>query len=114
MSEEATPYYSDTDRDPKSGRFLKGMKGGPGRPKGYRQKLTELLYKEALRAFILRGEDAFVAAFSQGGSAKEAIEFLRLISAMVPKQVELADDEGNTLSINAVVVPAKSIAGTPE
>ena len=40
MSEE-----TDKDRDPKTGRFLKGGKGGPGRPKGSRSKLSEDFFK---------------------------------------------------------------------
>ena len=34
-----------TDRDPETGLFLKGKIGGPGRPKGAKNKLQEAFWK---------------------------------------------------------------------
>lgn len=93
-------------RDEK-GRYLKGMPGGPGRTPGFRQKLAETFYKKLMKAFENQGESALAAAFPAGGSSKEAIDFLKLVASMVPKQVELVDQDGETVAINAVIVPAK-------
>lgn len=90
------------------GRFLKGEYcGGPGRPRGYKQKLAESFYKQMLAKFEESGEEIIKNALANG-DMKQAMDFLKLLASMMPKQMELTDDEGQTISLNAIVVPAKN------
>lgn len=106
-AEEQPDYKSGRDS---AGRFLKGIyPGGPGRPKGYKQKLAESFYSKMLRKFEESGEEIIQDALANGDT-KQALEFLKLLSSMLPKQVELTDEEGSTVSLNAIIVPAKNDA----
>ncbi|QQS54031.1 MAG: hypothetical protein IPM89_14535 [Candidatus Competibacteraceae bacterium] len=104
MSEDSL-VNQELDRDSK-GRFVKGRPGGPGRPHGYKLRLVSAFYQTLYETFEERGKDIMVRALS-GEDPKDALGFLKMICASLPKQVALTDEEGQTLSLNAIVVPAK-------
>jgi hypothetical protein len=77
------------------GRFISGNTGGPGRPKGARNKLSEEFLHALYEDFVAHGREAIrrVAAESQG-------EYLRLIASVIPKQIG-AERENVLASISA-------------
>jgi hypothetical protein len=85
----------ETGRDPKTGLFLKGKKGGPGRPKGSsRQDLA--------REFIL----SMQKAWQQHGDAvldrlvtEDPASVLRAMVAIMPKEIDLNVNRYDEMSI---------------
>ena len=83
------------ERDPKTGVFLKGKKGGPGRPKGSRNKLGE--------AFL----DDFYADWKEHGAKtigamrqERPAEYVKVAASLLPKELivkrpeqEMSDEE---------------------
>lgn len=104
MSEDPLVDY-ETGRDSK-GRFVNGCAPGPGRPHGYKLRLASAYYKALYEAFEEHGKTLLTQALA-GNDPKDAIAFMKLISSCLPRQVALTDEEGQPLSLNAIVVPAK-------
>lgn len=71
------------DRDGK-GRFLSGNIGGPGRPKGSRNKLGEA-FTEALYADFQRDGIAAIERMR----VEDPSGYVRVIAGLLPKQVEI-------------------------
>jgi hypothetical protein len=71
-------------RDPETGRFLSGIKGGPGRPPGSRNKLGE--------AFVA---DVYAKWQKHGGAALERMieqdpgGFVRVVAQVLPDKLEV-------------------------
>lgn len=93
-----------TDRE--AGRFITGNKGGPGRPKGSRNKL---------------GEDFIEALFwdwqEHGRGVIETVrrdrpqEYLKLVAGLIPRQVEMprgAFDDVSDDELAAIVAAARA------
>ena len=93
-----------TPNDPKTGRFRKGCKPGPGTPKGTLRGMRALLERidEAVLAAVERGDlDAACELFYKDGAGKGFIEMLRaykqlgildalLKEAAVPEQLDVS------------------------
>lgn len=69
-------------RDPKTGQFLKGWKGGPGRPKGYREKLINQYLQDLFEAWKTRGVEAL-----QGISGTDLV---KVVASHTPKESEVS------------------------
>ena len=72
---------SNTSRDPK-GRFLMANKGGPGRPKGSRNKLGEEFLDDLIEEWRASGKKALALC-----AAREPTQFCKLVSNILPKEV---------------------------
>ena len=86
----------DILRDPETGVFLKGKKGGPGRPKGSRNKLTEQFLSDVYNAWQESGETCIAEMI-----ADKPGDFVKLVATIIPKEAtlnindhsEMTDDE---------------------
>lgn len=78
-----------SNRD-RSGRFLMGHNGGPGRPKGSRNKLSEAFFDDMLAVWEEKGRDAIHRVADQ-----DPVAFLRIIVSVLPKEIEVT--RGNPL-----------------
>ena len=72
------------DRDERSGRFLNGTKGGPGRPKGARSKLGEAFVEDLRRVWEDLGEDALRRC-----AVEEPGQFLRVVASLMPRDLNI-------------------------
>lgn len=77
MSEE-----TDKDRDPETGRFLKGGKGGPGRPKGSRSKLSEDFFKALFEDFQDNGAKVLMAMRLESPK-----DYAKMIASLQSKEI---------------------------
>lgn len=73
---------TDGGRDAK-GRFLNGVKAGPGRPKGSRSKLSE----DFLRDLAAQWEKSGVYALERLAGSDPA-SFVKIVASVLPKQME--------------------------
>lgn len=74
------------------GRFLSGNNGGPGRPKGSRNKLNEDFVRALSDDFAEHGEDVI------GVVRKEKPDvYLKVVASLSPKHVEVKDESLNDL-----------------
>lgn len=80
------PEVQQPLRDTK-GRFLSGFKG-PGRPKGARSKISEVLLRTLADDFIEHGADA-LAKLRQNDTEC----YFRIIAQLVPKQLLMKQEE---------------------
>jgi hypothetical protein len=71
-----------------NGRFLTGNIGG-GRPKGVRNRLSDVLFSVVVDDFIAHGAEAF-AQLRQ----KDPATYLRLVASLVPRELILQREEG--------------------
>jgi hypothetical protein len=71
-----------------NGRFLTGNIGG-GRPKGVRNRLSDVLLSVVVDDFIAHGAEAF-AQLRQ----KDPATYLRLVASLVPRELILQREEG--------------------
>ena len=100
------------DQIDEKGRFLKGCKGGPGRPEGSRNKLTEAFYIDLHEAWKAKGASAIDKMIEERPG-----DFVRVVASQMPKEmtiktplVDLSDDELADL-ITAVRTLTASTAG---
>jgi hypothetical protein len=78
------------EKDPETGRFLPGNNGGPGRPRGSRQKLSDQFFHELAKAFEQRGAVALSAMIDESPK-----DFIKTIATLQSK--ELTGEDGAAL-----------------
>lgn len=83
-----------------SGSFKKGKKGGPGRPKGVPNKVTQELKEMILGALEKAGGERYLVACAK----KNPTAFLTLVGKVLPLQV--AGGDGGPLVITHKVTGA--------
>ena len=83
-----------TDRDPETGLFIKGKIGGPGRPKGAKNKLQEAFWKDFASAWETHG-----AAALEKVALEDPAVFVRVAASVMPKDFSL--DVGRSYVIRA-------------
>lgn len=82
-------------KDPKTGQFVKGYKGG-GRPKGSRNKLGEAFTEALYQDFQEHGERVIETV-----RAEKPDVYMRVVASLLPKEVkveavmDLTDDQLN-------------------
>jgi hypothetical protein len=82
------PIRVPTERDQKTGRFLQGTSGLPGRPKGSRNKLAEPMIDDLYRDWKAHG----IQAIRETRETRPA-DYLRIVAMIISKcDVNLADD----------------------
>lgn len=79
MSENTAPR-----QDPETGRFQPGNNGGPGRPKGSRNKLGEAFVSDLLADWEQHGVEAI-----QKVRADEPGTYLKVVAGILPKEVKI-------------------------
>jgi hypothetical protein len=67
-----------------SRRFQPGNPGGPGRPQGSRNKLSEAFLDALYRDFQVNGVDAVASA-----RAESPLGYVRLIASLLPQRLEI-------------------------
>ena len=93
MTQHSSEPDSDTGRDAKTGQFLLGSKGGPGRKVGSRNKMATEYFDDAYAAWQKHGPRAFdlFAQRDPGG-------FCKHVGSLFPKEVQVS-----ALTVNANV-----------
>jgi hypothetical protein len=76
-----------SNRDPETGRFLKGNNGGPGRQKGSRNKLAEDFISDLYASWQKNG-----AAAIERMLVKRPAEYVKVVASILPKQLEIKDN----------------------
>lgn len=76
------------DRDPETGQFIKGKIGGPGRPKGSRNKLGEDFIQALADDFAEHGVEAIATCRQE--SAKD---YVKVVASLLPKEMILRKPE---------------------
>ena len=77
-------------KDPETGRFLPGNNGGPGRPKGSRQKLADQFFHDLAEAWETSGKVALAEML-----AERPHEFVKTVAGLQSK--ELTGEGGSAL-----------------
>lgn len=88
------PHVEPHERDPETGHFLKGYKGG-GRPKGARNKLGEQFLAAMQKDFEEHGADAII----QTRETKPEV-YVRVIAGLLPSEHTLNINRNEELSDN--------------
>ena len=76
-------------RDPESGQFVMGYNGGPGRPKGSRNKLAEAFIADLHARWIKDGPQVLDAVIKN-----KPHEFMKVVASLLPRQFD------ETLNLN--------------
>ena len=87
----------------KDTQFKKGWKGGPGRPKGSRTKLSEAFLEVLAKDFSENGLEAVEAVRADKPEA-----YLSVIGRLMPKLMELSGPDGDSIPLSGVVKYVKS------
>lgn len=66
------------------GRFIRGTKPGPGRPKGSRPKLAEDFIADLHAAWLDKGISVIEAVI-----AEKPADFLKVVAGVIPKEVKI-------------------------
>ena len=89
------------DRNP-NGTFKEGWKGGPGRSKGSRNKLSELFINTLAKDFEENGVDVIERLRKE-----QPAQYANVIGRLMPKLLELSGPEGKEIPISGEVVFVK-------
>lgn len=84
------------ERDAKTGQFIKGKKGGPGRPRGSRAKLGEAFVADLMEDWEDHGKTVIEAVRKDRPQ-----DYLKVVASILPKDVnvnvrpleEMTDDQ---------------------
>jgi hypothetical protein len=80
---DAEPPPGD-GKDPKTGRFIKGYSGGPGRKLGTRRDLEMNLVDSVVRHFSANGDEAIERVYREDPST-----YLRLAAGLLPREMNV-------------------------
>ncbi len=86
--DESETVVTRPERDPKTGRFLRGTTGLPGRPKGARNKLAEVMIDDLYRDWKEHG----IEAIREVRETRPA-DYLKIVAMVVSKCVDLSMDD---------------------
>ena len=85
--DESETVVTRPERDPKTGRFLPGATGLPGRPKGARNKLAEAMIDDLYQDWKAHGIQAIRECRERRPS-----DYLRIVAMIVSKVEDLSLD----------------------
>lgn len=97
------------EQDPETGRFVSGNIGGPGRPRGSRNKLGEAFIADLYADWLKAGPEAIKAARAHNPAA-----YLRVVASILPKQLEIKDGTFDGLTdeqLASLIVAARDALG---
>jgi len=86
------------DKDEKTGRFLTGNNGGPGRPKGSRNKLSEDFLANLHEAWEKHGKQAI----EKVAEARPDI-FLKVVASVLPKEANVSHQQSMGQSMDRLL-----------
>jgi hypothetical protein len=86
--DESETVVTRPERDPKTGRFLQGTTGLPGRPKGARNKLAEAMIEDLYQDWKAHG----IQAIHEVRETRPA-DYLKIVAMVVSKCVDLNLDD---------------------
>jgi hypothetical protein len=75
---------TDSDRDARTGRFLSGNVGGPGRERGSRSKLGSAFLEDLRDAWNEHGATALARC-----ATEEPAQFVRVVASLMPRDVNI-------------------------
>lgn len=75
------------EKDPKTGRFLTGGKGGPGRPKGSRNKLGEAFLDDVYADWKQHGKETLEVMRQE-----KPAEYVKVVASILPKELNVKID----------------------
>lgn len=101
MSSKTEPVI---EKEPETGRFVTGNKGGPGRPKGARNILGEAFLTALQVDFAEHG----VAAI-QAVRADKPDQYLKVIASLMPKELNVNVNELDNLSDDQLLARIRSL-----
>jgi hypothetical protein len=81
------------DRD-EAGRFITGVKPGPGRPKGSRHRLSETFLEALAADFEAHGVAAIIATRTE-----RPADYVRVIAGLLPKDMQISGHDGEPIVI---------------
>ena len=83
---------TDKQRDPQSGRFLTGNKGGPGAPKGHRRQILADAFYAAVSIADVKAIVKTVVRLAKEGDAPAARLILERFVARMPQGLEISGE----------------------
>ena len=86
--DESETVVTRPERDPKTGRFLPGVTGLPGRPKGARNKLAEAMIEDLYQDWKEHGAQAIREV-----RKTRPADYLRVVAMVVSKYETLDTDD---------------------
>jgi hypothetical protein len=86
------------EQDKITGRFLMGGNGGPGRPRGSRNRLGEQFLEALADDFHMHGRQAIVAS-----REAEPTAYLRIVAGLLPKELLVRKDPIDELSDQEII-----------
>ena len=81
------------EKDQDTGRFVPGNNGGPGRPKGSRNKLGEAFFAGLYQEWRAHGPAAIERVRQE-----DPVAFLKIIASIVPKEIKVKSDPLSDMS----------------
>lgn len=91
----------------KETQFKQGNDGGPGRPKGRRNKLSEAFLKALADDFVEHGTDVIKQL-----RAESASQYCNVIAKLMPKLMELSGPDGESIPVSGTVTFRKVSASS--
>lgn len=85
-------------QDPKTGRFVSENSGGPGRPKGSRNKLGEAFLKDMQQAWEERGPEVIQEVMNE-----KPDQFLKVVASILPKELNLNVNDVDSLEHDELI-----------
>jgi hypothetical protein len=93
MSDKPAPI-----QDESTGRFLPGNSGGPGKPKGARNKLGEAFIQALRDSFEEHGPETIEAVRTE-----KPDQYLKVIASLLPKEMTLNINDAESLSDDELI-----------
>lgn len=88
--------------------FQPGNPGGPGRPKGSRNKLAESFLDALHKDFLEHGVKAIAAA-----RAESPLGYVRIVAGLLPQKLELDRSSAN-VSDDDLLAIIRQVSGEPD
>ena len=90
MPAAETDTKTKPEKDAKTGRFQTGNIGGPGRPKGSRNKLGEAFIQDLYENWIENGVETIEAV-----RVEKPDQYLKVVASILPQKMEIKTVEGD-------------------
>lgn len=95
---------ADIERDPETGVFLKGKKGGPGRPKGSRNKLGEAFLADMLEDWSENGPSVIAEV-----RREKPDQYLKVVASILPKDINLNVNDAESMTDDELIARIREL-----
>ena len=96
-----------TERDTKTGQFVKGYKGGPGRPKGSRNVLGEAFLADLQTDWANHGPDVIKQV-----RINKPADYLKVVASILPKELNVNVNEFDDVTDDELIARLRELART--